>query len=49
MWDIKVRFWDKVNKRFWQGCQEGEEIGKETFQTAFIDGVLTGAMLEPLS
>lgn len=49
MREIKVRFWDKVYKRFWFGGQEGEGIENETFQTYFKDGLLTGAMLEDVS
>ncbi|PFW61601.1 YopX family protein [Bacillus sp. AFS075034] len=46
MREIKVRFWDEDNKRFWFG---GGSIDNETFQTYFKDGGLTGAMLEDVS
>lgn len=49
MREIKVRFWDEVNKKFWFGGQEGESDGAETFQTWFDNGVLKGFMYEEVS
>ncbi|MED0680351.1 YopX family protein [Aneurinibacillus thermoaerophilus] len=49
MHELKFRFWDEVNKRFWCGGQEGESIGKETFQTYFKDGALKAVMYQPVS
>jgi len=49
MLEIKVRFWDEVNKKFWFGGQEGESDGAETFQTWFDNGVLKGFMYEEVS
>jgi uncharacterized phage protein (TIGR01671 family) len=49
MREIKFRFWDEVNKRFWYGGQEGESIGRETFQTYFKNGRLIAIIWESVS
>ena len=49
MREIKFRFYDNVNKRFWFGGDEGKSVGEETFQTHFVNGVFTATMFEPIS
>ncbi|MED4727015.1 YopX family protein [Aneurinibacillus migulanus] len=49
MREIKVRFWDEVNHRFWYGEQEGESEAQETFQTYFENGRLIAVMWKPVS
>jgi len=49
MREIKFRFYDNVNKRFWFGGDEGKSVGEETFQTYFVNGVFTATMFEPIS
>jgi len=49
MREIKVRFWDEVNNKFWHGGEEGEGIGEECFQTFFVEGSLVGMMGESVN
>lgn len=44
--EIKFRFWDEENNRFWNGGDEGESIGEECFQTYFENHCLVGGMGE---
>ncbi|WP_121615235.1 YopX family protein [Virgibacillus halodenitrificans] len=49
MRDVKFRFWDDLNNKFWYGGQEGESEENKTFQSYFKDGGLVGALVEPVS
>ncbi|GED14025.1 YopX family protein [Aneurinibacillus migulanus] len=49
MREIKVRFWDERNNRFWYGKQEGESVGRYSFHTYLENGCLIGVTYESVS